>query len=1083
MAGTRQYNNLLSLFDNWNEYRKALDTSRNSAGELQKQQDIYMESTAAHLKQLSTEAERTYDILFDQDTVNAFADTLTALLDKFNDFIAGLGGGTNAFIYFGSVATNIFKKQIAGGINNVIDKIEKMKQNAASLNLMRDIVNEGKSTEVDQPQYVDNDLARAEELLQVQKYISNEEFNELNELRQQITEYDAILEYLEKIKAENIDITKEQANINYSEASKAYQNEINAKNKILALTKKINIVEKTDDKKKDIASLQNYIQLLENKAVNQNDINNLKLIENSLDKDGKLSQEQINQLEEIENKNIIQLNQEMIKRLALAKAITVAENSTQEEIQEAYNKYLAIYNTKIDNNKRKGEITDLIQGLSTVTSLLTSISGIVKTLNDDDLSFGEKAEQVISVLLMNLPMLLMNLNSLKNLLPAITGATNKAAIAMGVEGVTAASSFGASLMGIIGVAAPYIAAIGAIVAIGYALVKAYNAEANALKEAENNIKKANEAYDELKGNISNYESSYKDIKKLTEGTTEFYEAIVKSNEEAQKLIDNLGLIAGSQYTIDKNGLININEDVLEDSLFKKSQELYRTQLTKDLIQYSSNRKKDENEIRQKTKEFQLGLNEKTAYTGIGITYEQAESMINNLKDDQDTMTYSLQNTNNNLKTIENKMGQFNQEVVTESEKNFGNLSFNITKNIAEVKATIKEKQAIDRERQKSIGAEAIKAYATKEQNEIYSKLPSNIANSINQQLGTKITENYNERISSGLEGKNVTSTFEQMVGLGYLSPFINTLAPGLGSLWSASVRQKQQNYNKTQAVPKETVEDRLDKYLQTINSYLNRASQAGFSSGNGGQYIAQSQFEAISQKSVSEDTLKMMTPEELTYALETSKELRDTVLQTNQSIKDYVNNFMQEQGLLNEQARTQERLKEDLKDYNETLESSTEELDTSTKALKLYGLALENATGEANKYNRASAENIIRAAKFNKVFNEGVETFKDAKEGYEEYVKALKEGKTPSYTAAEATAEIQENLEKLSGLKLSEHFLGDPKNLKDIKALYEGTEEEAESAYDRLLVKMQKDNLTMILQDSAYNMGQTYEDIYNIASG
>ena len=138
MAGTRQYNNLLSLFDNWNKYREALEMSANAAGTLQEQQDIYMESTAAHLKQLSTEAERTYDILFDQDTVNAFADTLTALLDKFNDFIAGLGGGTNAFIYFGSVATNIFKKQIAGGINNVIDKIEKMKQNAASLNLMRD---------------------------------------------------------------------------------------------------------------------------------------------------------------------------------------------------------------------------------------------------------------------------------------------------------------------------------------------------------------------------------------------------------------------------------------------------------------------------------------------------------------------------------------------------------------------------------------------------------------------------------------------------------------------------------------------------------------------------------------------------------------------------------------------------------------------------------------------------------------------------------------------------------------------------------------------------------------------------------
>ena len=88
-----------------------------------------MDSMAAHLKQLSTEAERTYDILFDQDTVNGFADALTGLLGIFNNLLAGLGGGTNDFIYFGSIVTNIFKKQIADGINNTIDNIDKMKQN------------------------------------------------------------------------------------------------------------------------------------------------------------------------------------------------------------------------------------------------------------------------------------------------------------------------------------------------------------------------------------------------------------------------------------------------------------------------------------------------------------------------------------------------------------------------------------------------------------------------------------------------------------------------------------------------------------------------------------------------------------------------------------------------------------------------------------------------------------------------------------------------------------------------------------------------------------------------------------------
>ena len=49
MAGTRQYNNLLALFDNWGMYTKSLETSAHAAGTLNKQQSIYMESTEAHL--------------------------------------------------------------------------------------------------------------------------------------------------------------------------------------------------------------------------------------------------------------------------------------------------------------------------------------------------------------------------------------------------------------------------------------------------------------------------------------------------------------------------------------------------------------------------------------------------------------------------------------------------------------------------------------------------------------------------------------------------------------------------------------------------------------------------------------------------------------------------------------------------------------------------------------------------------------------------------------------------------------------------------------------------------------------------
>ena len=98
----------------------------------------------------------------------------------------------------------------------------------------------------------------------------------------------------------------------------------------------------------------------------------------------------------------------------------------------------------------------------------------------------------------NLPILLTNLNALRGLLPTIASLTNKAAIAMGAEGVTAASSFGSSLMGIISIVGPYVLAIGAVIGVAYALVKAYNADADAAQEATENAKKAKEEYEGIK---------------------------------------------------------------------------------------------------------------------------------------------------------------------------------------------------------------------------------------------------------------------------------------------------------------------------------------------------------------------------------------------------------------------------------------------------------------------------------------------------------------------------------------------------------------------------------------------------------
>jgi hypothetical protein len=48
MAGQRQFNNLVALFDNWGQYQDMLNTSMNATGSLEQKNSIYMESLQAH---------------------------------------------------------------------------------------------------------------------------------------------------------------------------------------------------------------------------------------------------------------------------------------------------------------------------------------------------------------------------------------------------------------------------------------------------------------------------------------------------------------------------------------------------------------------------------------------------------------------------------------------------------------------------------------------------------------------------------------------------------------------------------------------------------------------------------------------------------------------------------------------------------------------------------------------------------------------------------------------------------------------------------------------------------------------------
>lgn len=138
-----------------------------------------------------------------------------------------------------------------------------------------------------------------------------------------------------------------------------------------------------------------------------------------------------------------------------------------------------------------------------------------------------------------------------------------------------------------------------------------------LKEAYNETK---QAYEDLKSSISDYHEARDALSELTKGTNEWREAITEANEKALELINNY---EGLEYTIDENGLINIDEDSLRELQTQKSKEVRSAQAAS--MQADQRAKQARTQADQdKLKNSKHLLNKTTA--GLGIAAAVLNSM-------------------------------------------------------------------------------------------------------------------------------------------------------------------------------------------------------------------------------------------------------------------------------------------------------------------------------------------------------------------------------------------------------------------------------------------------------------------------
>lgn len=119
VAGVRQYNQLLSLMDNWDYFEENLERAYGATGSLDEQQEIYAEGWEAAQKRVSAAAEAIYADLFDDEAFIKVTDALGGILEYIGNVIDALGGFGGAISLIGSIGMKVFGADLVKSITNV----------------------------------------------------------------------------------------------------------------------------------------------------------------------------------------------------------------------------------------------------------------------------------------------------------------------------------------------------------------------------------------------------------------------------------------------------------------------------------------------------------------------------------------------------------------------------------------------------------------------------------------------------------------------------------------------------------------------------------------------------------------------------------------------------------------------------------------------------------------------------------------------------------------------------------------------------------------------------------------------------
>jgi TP901 family phage tail tape measure protein len=598
IAGKRQYNNLIALFDNWDMYTDALDTSKNALGTLEEQQDIYSERTEAHIQRMRTTFEDLYDSLLKPEAINEVVDGITFVVDKIATLVDNIGGGKTVLAELGSLGVRVFSKQIAGGISTTIANFKNVKSNAEQLNAQLEILQQYKglsaldedtkelvnmkqeivdlgSVATTEQQNIANGFIEQINALQNQKKqleeneeaaknlykaLTNEELD-LDSLRgkgkeaEKTDTYKEVQKQVAETQKQYKSLNKEASNyagaltlatFNQRQASKDSSKQEEAIKSYEALT--TTVKNYNDEVKKVISSSPEVASAYEN--FNKKLKEYSELTGNAEKSVGELIAtypELSKAFKEVTEASKDYASQAASDAQKVMKTVQDVAAGTGEQVKEKLDESRSAWKSFIDDVRNTAVIQsalDIAGSIGEIGSSIVSLKGIWDVFSDESLSATEKLGQSFTILLSTLPLLI---NGIQGLQAGLITLAQTAIPALAGSSLTAGEAFLALFSASwIGWAAAAVAAIAGVVFIIDRMTVSAKEAKEALESQFEEYEKAQQEVDELNSKLETTQERLKELYQISP------DELTLAQKEELKTLEAQNAALATQLELRKN---------------------------------------------------------------------------------------------------------------------------------------------------------------------------------------------------------------------------------------------------------------------------------------------------------------------------------------------------------------------------------------------------------------------------------------------------------------------------------------------------------------------------------------------------